>query len=905
MTGKVPKVDSLYLTRAMCLSKAWFWFGLAALLVSCSPPKDGNNFNYLRSPSFFGADTTAADHPFCDGSHPFAGKDQCLAAKKYQLTWARPEDTAHLIGYRIYLDTLEPNAPGKTWDEIRDHPEFASVIVVSQAPKDTLVFVFGASGFKQDSLKHGDRKIVLIDSSGRSEEKSGRLVFGLVPVYSGGVTPGQPQFAYFKTTDKDPPDPFHPRIKPMAREIAMEWERPTDRTNFFDPSQDTGLILGYRLSISLAGGNLAERKKTFRPKLLSYSVGDKDMTGQVTGFPDKDSLHGSVTFRLPDSNRSAKRISTILADSLHVLIGNLAPQDSLKLFLYAIDSNGNQNDSAMETVTVHTTDTTQPSKPAFSVDSIGRNGFTVHWSASNDSVERGGTLAAGPNFNFGIQEYRLTRILLRAPGEKTTSLDHIDTTITPAIGDSLKYAFTLPMKFLPPGTSFHLSIMAVDKTGFESDADSLTVATQSVRFTGDDSALACPIGFIPIPRGKFKLGDDAPAANADERNTHVLTMGSYCIEPYEHRDGTGKRFVSSITYDQAAQACADIDSTFQTQLCSEAEWERSCEGPGADSTALAHGIQSENKDASILQTSCNQGTNDSAMAMSFELRNSLCLTTEGVYDMAGNLSEWVRDPYVANAYAGITDSVLAPDFTFPDSSIAATDPTYVTRHGIRGGNYLKTNLGLVGLTQNLARCSNRDFAEQVRPRFRAECLDSTKAKIAVIYGSGITGHRCIDLDPSIDAAKVTDIIPSLKDTSGLTLLVFQTGKAEAVKQAIKPDSAFLGRKPVSAGLTTRSLAVIAVQNIANPLTVIPDTLDAIEMKDTSQSALQKIFSREVGNTAWTVQKDQQGNFLIKYLTAYTILGTKPALAYYSNRAIGFRCCSRAKAVAAPIVTGNP
>ncbi|MEO7426749.1 MAG: hypothetical protein ABI036_16290, partial [Fibrobacteria bacterium] len=98
------------------------WSGLGAVLFSCSPPKDGTNFNYLRSPNNFGSDTTAINHRFCDADYPFPPfdtKEECLAAKKYQLTWLRPEDTVQLIGYRIYLDTLDPpGAAGKHWEAI-------------------------------------------------------------------------------------------------------------------------------------------------------------------------------------------------------------------------------------------------------------------------------------------------------------------------------------------------------------------------------------------------------------------------------------------------------------------------------------------------------------------------------------------------------------------------------------------------------------------------------------------------------------------------------------------------------------------------------------------------------------------------------------------------------------------
>ncbi|MEO7424473.1 MAG: SUMF1/EgtB/PvdO family nonheme iron enzyme, partial [Fibrobacteria bacterium] len=783
---------------------------------------------------------------------------------------------------------------------ISSDAKLASVIVLSQASKDTVVFVFGESGFKQDTLRHGEQKIILIDSLQRAEEISGRLVFGLVPVYSGDATPGKPPITYFNTTDKDPPDPFHPRIEAGSRQISVAWERPSDRTNFFNLSQDTGLIRSYVLGLKLDGRADVDRKRAFRPSVISYFVGGKDMKISVRDSLDNDTLPISFTLTLPDSNRSAKRGAPIAADSLYLVIGNLHPQDSLTVSLYAVDSSGNENKNAMEVVLVRTTDTTQPSKPELTVDSIGRNRFIAQWKSSRDSVESDGAIREGLTPNYQIQKYLFTRTLQRGPGEKTTTLDRMDTTIVPEAKDSTLESFTLPLDFLPPGTTFHLSVTAVDLSGFESDPDTLTVSTQAIRFAGDDSTLSCPPGFIPIPRGKFNLGDNSSAADADEKGPLAVTMESYCIEPYEHRDSSSNRFISNITYEDAVKACADIDSTFfETRLCSEAEWERSCEGP-SDSPALLHGILSEAGNPSILQTSCNQSTNDSAMAMSFNLRNSVCLATEGVFDMAGNLSEWVRDPYVPNAYSGLNDSVLSHGFAFNDSALASATPDYIRRHSLRGGNYLKTNLPLLSSTQNLARCSNRDFAEQVRPKYREDCMDSTKQKIAVIYGPGLTGHRCIAVPDTIEPAAITDIIPSPSDTSGQTLLIFVAGKPTGIRDSILPvDSAFRGRKPISAQLTRKSLAIVNFQNVANPDSTIPDTLDANEMKDTTLATLDKIFRREAGNASWQVQKDEAGRYLIKYLYAYTILGSKPALEYYSSRAIGFRCCSLAKAAAVP------
>lgn len=889
----------------MRFSKALFplfqWTGilLGAMLLACSPDPEGENLPFHRSPVSFHADTTVSNHRYCKQDHPFADEAECLKAKKYQLTWIRPDDTAHFLGYRIYLDTLDPRASGKRWNDVKKVPEYASIIVQSLAEKDTLIFVFGNKGFKQDTLKPDMARIFVLDSNLREDESTGNLNFALVPVYGGGITPGGALYTFFRTLDKEAPEGFHPSFVPRDTQVEIAWERPTDRVTFFDPSQDTGRIQGYGLEIKLMGNPTPAYRDAFRPKIRSFRVGSKDMTKATTDSMAVESNKNIFFFRMPDSNRASKRTITTMEDSLYLVIGNVRPLDTINFRMYAIDSGGNSNRTKMEEVQLITTDTTQPSKPSMVVTDadLDRNRFTVKWAASRDSLESDGRLAPGPTPNFNIQSYRLTRLLLRDSTANSTGMDRLDSIILVDTSTNGKFdTLRVEMRFLPPGTRFNLRLTAFDNSGFASITDTLTVATDPVRFAGPDSALECPAGFIPVPRGKFKFGDDAAAAANDEKPGKATTMAPYCIEPYEHRDSTGKRFVSNVTYRQAADICADMDTSFATQLCSEAEWERACEG--ADSVGLLHGIQSEGNNPSILQASCNQGTNDSAMAMSFDLRNSICLTTEGVYDMAGNLSEWVRDPYIATGYGQRKDT-LDHSFTFVRDS--ADLPR---RYGLRGGNYLKTNFPQLSLTQNLARCSNRDFAAQVRPVYREECKDETKRKVAVIYGSGLAGHRCVEIDTlkndgeKVNPETITEITPDFADST--KLLVFLSGKKDPLPLKLYPDTALKNLKPIRAVLTTRSLAAVTFIS-SNGEPAEEDTLDAIEMKDTSQAALERIFKREAPSAEWTVKKTD-GVFEIKYLYAYTVQGTRPAKPFYSNRVIGFRCCSLAKAKPIPVDT---
>lgn len=883
---------------------------LPAFFLGCSSDPNPDNFNYLRGLAYVKADTAVTDHDFCASTpNVFASEAECRTTKKYRLTWVRPEDTTDFLGYRLYVDTVPPNAPArKNWEYVRGRGELASVIVTSIAPMDSLVFIFGKSDsltatgpHTPDTLKRDTKRIFVIDTTLRQETEDGRLVFALVPVYSEKTPPGQPWITWFVTNDKKPPDVFSPLIKPMARKVEITWERPTDPTSFFDASLDTGIISNYELEITLQGRTTPDRKKNFKPA-ITYFRGGVDLTKSVRDslvLESTDNIPLGHAYFLPDTNR-ARKVKHTLQDSLTAVIDGLTPQDTLKLLLWAVDSAGNRNINAMQSVVVHLTDTTQPSKPVLSKDTSlkSSNTFVVRWQASRDTISdpKDGKLREADSANFFIGEYRLRRTLIRGPQEKSSLVDQMDTVIHVVSGfngNGGTALFLDTMRFLPPGRSFLLRLTAVDSSGFESLADTLTFATDSVSFTGADSALQCPQGFVRIPRGHFILGETVAGFSEDEKPAKDKKMDPYCIEPYEHRDSSG-RFASNSSWQQADSTCRNLglDTAFHSALCSEAEWERACEGSGTGGdSALTHGIQSELRNASILQSSCNQGTNDSVMAKSFDLRNSSCLTREGVYDMAGNYSEWIRDPYDSSAYgnAQYPDS-LGHDFTYANPS---------GWHAFRGGNFLKPSGLPISTLQSLARCSNRDFAAQVRPKFRSDCLDSVR-KIAVIYGPGLSGHFCMAIPDSLAKYTITDMIPHPTDTS--KALAFVQGSTQPKAFDIPKDTIFKGRKPQQVQLTTRSLALVTFVRPGTDRT-IPDTLDATEMKDTSQAGLGRIFARESGKSGWSPRKDGD-RFAIRYLFAYTIMGTKPAKDYYTSQAIAFRCCSLAAApppVTSPIV----
>jgi formylglycine-generating enzyme required for sulfatase activity len=880
-------------------------------LLGCSDNEPRLSYSYLRAASDFTVDTVRID-TLCDDPGPhFSGDGDpgatCRGIKKFKLSWERPEDTIDFQGYRLYLDTtpeIEGTDKSRDWLSVqKDDKEAAIFITETGKRRDGLVFFF-YDGDKPppgivpiprpDTLKPGSRRIYGIDTNRRVEPDLGRFIFALATRYS-GKDPGQPQYTEIITDDRFPPNSFNTLIEPGSYELKVSWARPTDPTSFFNPGLDSGLIRRYVLTVKLSGKVDEARASAFKPS-ISYIAGGEDRSGKVRDtLIEVDGFKSKCLFFLPDSGRGRRTLPTP-ADSLHVVVGNLKPQDTLDVSIHAVDSAGNSNASAMNTeYTIRLTDTTQPSVAGLRiVDSLTtENSFVIAWPASRDSLDSDGDgkLEAGPTPNYRIAEYRISRVLKRAPGEPADPFDRKDTVIRMDEGNVRDTLFTLSFPFLPPGKSYALYSLAVDSTGYRSRPDSAEVSTKPIAFAGEDSGSTCPPGFAPIPGSPFRLGE-TEGGDPDERNGRVVRLASYCIEPFEHRDSATGGFATRVTWKEADSICQAMSPQDSSMLCSEAQWERACEGFDLENPH-SHGIQSQQNPA-ILQTSCNQGTGDMEMAMSFELRNPVCLTNEGVYDMAGNLSEWVRDPYNDSAYATLADTLLAYGFTFPPGR----ESEFKGVQSVRGGNYLKPKAPLSSI-QALARCSNRDFPMQVRPQFKEECVSEDFPKLAAVYGPNLSDMICFEIESeALRNKRIVDVRPAKDSTK---LLVFVEGETDGELVDIPQDSVFKGRKPLEGRLATMTLARVVFENASGDTVV--DFLDAREMRDTSQAALARILDRESPSAAWSARK-VDGRFEIRRLYAHVLGGSSVAKPYYASPNIGFRCCAKPRPAAPPDTTGG-
>lgn len=837
------------------------------MFLGCPTTPNQNNYDYLRSPITFRIDTVPAAHSYCSQSQTlFPSVDSCQLTKKYALRWEPPQDTTGFLEYRVYLDTSPSNAFGKAWSEVRKDRSLASAIIPGVGgSKDSLIIVFDNSGFRVNTIQHGETRIISFDTSGRIDAQ-GRLVFALVAAYRESGQDGQPRYTWIITNDRFSPFPIQPAYTRYDTRVEIDWSRPPDPTSFFNPGADSGVIRQYVLRVtrgSILNGN---RTGIFSPA-VHYENNGVDWSDRVQ-MDTFTTTHGypGRRFILPDSQHAFDIRLPDPRDSLKAIVSGLSPQDTVDFGLWAVDASGNVTDSSLATRVI-LTDTTEPVAPILRLIDYGRNKIIYSFTAARDRVERNGLLVPADSANANILEYHLTRRLISGSAGGIASKDSIVTVTGKNRRDTL---FVDTARYLPPGATYRIYAQAMDSTGHLSQRDSLDASTLAVNFTGPDSASSCPPGFVPIPAGKFTLGN--ASADLDERPAQSRYLGSYCIENYEHRDNSGS-FQTRRTWQDADSICLALSPSDSSHLCSEAEWERACKGP--DSPPMTYGFQSEDStNPNAIFNVCNIGTGDSTMAATQSLRNPSCLTSEGVFDMSGNLAEWVLDPYSQGAYQ-TPDTILFPGHPL-------VPPSDTGLHGFRGGYYLYSHLPTATILHS-ARCSNRDYPTQIRPLAYPGCMDSAQPLVVILYNT--LSPRCIQIPDSLRNRIITKVSPSSDSTKILFLV---DGVAQPIIYTLPTNPVYNTSRPIEAKLTLRTLAAVSFVN-SKTGELLLDTLDATEMTDTSEATLSAIFNREVA-PPWSALR-VNGRYVIKFLYAYSKLHNVPARRDYSNTAIGFRCCS--------------
>jgi eukaryotic-like serine/threonine-protein kinase len=152
---------------------------------------------------------------------------------------------------------------------------------------------------------------------------------------------------------------------------------------------------------------------------------------------------------------------------------------------------------------------------------------------------------------------------------------------------------------------------------------------------------ACPVGAVLMPGGPFTLGmpeSEWQAAGIQPKDRIVptkartVTLEPWCMDAFEFPNLSGEPPMVSVSWAEATSICGDQGK----RLCTEDEWEAACRG--TDGWAHPYGPTHEPGRCHDGIGSQEDTSNDVFHAVGTVSR---CVTPTGIYDLDGNVSEWV------------------------------------------------------------------------------------------------------------------------------------------------------------------------------------------------------------------------------------------------------------------------
>ena len=221
------------------------------------------------------------------------------------------------------------------------------------------------------------------------------------------------------------------------------------------------------------------------------------------------------------------------------------------------------------------------------------------------------------------------------------------------------------------------------------------------------------VPMVLVPAGNFIMGSND--GNADEKPIHTVYLHSFYIDKYEFtvalyqvciNDGVCPGSFSQDYYNTYKDhPVVDVDWSQANTYCAwrnariptEAEWEKAARGTDGRTYPWGEGISCD-------KANYEGCVGDTSIVGSYESGKSVY----GVYDLAGNVWEWVDDFYQPDYYSTLEKNAIDPQ-----------GPLSGSQHILRGGSFL--NISFI-------KSSN-----QIRSSLRYP-LEG--------FISGVTGFRC-------------------------------------------------------------------------------------------------------------------------------------------------------------------
>jgi serine/threonine protein kinase/formylglycine-generating enzyme required for sulfatase activity len=176
--------------------------------------------------------------------------------------------------------------------------------------------------------------------------------------------------------------------------------------------------------------------------------------------------------------------------------------------------------------------------------------------------------------------------------------------------------------------------LAADKAAREAAAkEKAALAAAATPAAPKSGADGCPDGMRPVAAGSFKMGTAPgdPMMGFDEKALAAVEVGGFCIDLFEYPNRKGVAPTVNVGFADAKRLCEAQGK----RLCSEAEWEKSCKGPGGAKWPYGNGF-----DANTCNTEDDIGD---ARSLAPAGRFAKCRSGYGVADLSGNVGEWTSD----------------------------------------------------------------------------------------------------------------------------------------------------------------------------------------------------------------------------------------------------------------------
>ena len=676
----------------------WLFFPLLIVLfVACTDEDEGTEFLFNREimevyvlQSCARADDTSA----------------C-----YRVRFRLPYEKEHLSFIHVWLDTTVIDDTSKA-------------VTSKQIKKATTSIEYGENTTKEyDTLDLTEYVQEYLDTY-----KSLQVAFFCE--YSDDEDPGSVHREYLHFGDSIPPANVNFSAESTWTDgIMFEWHRPTDQTNFYKPSELSGIIVGYNIVVYSEDKDIDMRdlKVTVTTAEGVDSTGTEFYRRHARVRANFDSVWIDTALSHTDKDKNRLRILVLDGkgfdfenDSLNryrMVVEGLRPQSIYTVGITAWDSAGNSSSKEdISTVDKNkrfdTTDSVAPvigKKIFFMEDSLypgmarldSNNRLRIFWSMSVDPYRtdhpiKSDSIIQMPDTclyticydtvaTYMVEHYDAIAKDWKSYVKQGDTLDF--STLYVLQGDTMtlktetrplsaRQSFvTDTIRWVSPGDTIIFRIRSKDKSGYYSAALIDTIYVSPGKLATE---LDCPEGFVPVSTGD---------------------TSKFCIERYEHRNDSGE-FVYNVLHSEAVAACEAVSASgFKVSLCKERDWELVCLSGGS----LSYGVLNEEVRGRVIEATeylfnyCNVGTNDSASAASVSTRDYRCTNPMGVKDMPGQYQEWVIGKAEDTAavvkgssykiYSGLDRESLAlcTNRSYPYFTRLAytTDTVYLYREGAR------------------------------------------------------------------------------------------------------------------------------------------------------------------------------------------------------------------------------